>query len=166
MVGFIIKRLLQLIPTLFGITIISFAVIHIAPGSPVGNTLNPKVPPRVIEQMKKNYDLDKPLSVQYVLWIKRLITGKLYSFKDGKPVMKKIKERLPATIVLNAVASIIIFSLAIPLGIFSAARQYSFWDNTTTFFAYLGISIPSFWLAYLLILLNLRWLYSKLFTSL
>jgi len=152
MTKYIMGRLLQTIPILIGITIISFAIIHLAPGTPIGLTLNPKASPKIIEQMKKNYDLDKPLPVQYWLWLKRLFTGKLYSFKDGKPVLKKIAERLPATLLLNLVAMLIIFSLAIPLGVFSAVRRYSFLDNLCTFGAYLGISIPSFWLAYLLIL--------------
>ena len=152
MAKYIIRRLLQTIPILIGITIISFGIIHLAPGTPIGLTLNPKASPKIIEQMKKNYDLDKPLPVQYWLWLKKLFTGKLYSFKDGKPVLKKIAERLPATLLLNLVAMLIIFSLAIPLGVFSAVRRYSFLDNLGTFGAYLGISIPSFWLAYLLIL--------------
>lgn len=152
MTKYIMGRLLQTMPILIGITIISFAIIHLAPGTPIGLTLNPKASPKIIEQMKKNYDLDKPLPVQYWLWLKRLFTGKLYSFKDGKPVLKKIAERLPATLLLNLVAMLIIFSLAIPLGVFSAVRRYSFLDNLCTFGAYLGISIPSFWLAYLLIL--------------
>lgn len=149
---YIIRRSLQLIPILFGITVISFVIIHLAPGSPIGMALNPKASPKVIEQMRKNYDLDKPLHVQYMLWLKRLCTGRLYSFKDGKPVLGKIAERLPATLLLNLVTTLFIFSLGIPLGVFSAARRYSFWDNLGTLGAYLGISIPSFWLAYLLIL--------------
>ncbi|HSO72513.1 MAG TPA: ABC transporter permease [Thermodesulfobacteriota bacterium] len=150
--AYLIKRLIQTIPILFGITIISFLIINLAPGSPVGMTLNPTASPKVIEQMRKNYDLDKPLHLQYLLWLKRLITGDLYSFKDGKPVLDKILERLPATLVLNFMATLLIFSLAIPLGIFSATHRYSFLDNLGTFLAFLGISIPSFWLAYLLIL--------------
>jgi len=102
--------------------------------------------------MMKNYDLDKPIYQQYTLWLKKLFTGKLYSFKDGRPVMQKINERIWNTLLLNLVATIIIFSLAIPLGVFSAKRQYSFLDNLGTFGAYLGVSAPSFWLAYLLIL--------------
>jgi peptide/nickel transport system permease protein len=150
--AYLIKRLIQTIPILFGITIISFLIINLAPGSPVGMTLNPTASPKVIEQMRKNYDLDKPLHMQYLLWLKRLFTGNLYSFKDGKPVLDKILERLPATLVLNLMATLLIFSLAIPLGIFSATHRYSFLDNLGTFLAFLGISIPSFWLAYLLIL--------------
>ena len=149
---YVLKRLLQCVPTLFGITVISFVVIHLAPGSPIGMQLNPKVSPRIVEQMRENYDLDKPMHVQYVLWLKRLCKGELYSFKDGKPVLQKIGERLPATIVLNVVSIVLIFGFAIPLGVFSATHRYSLLDNMGTLAAYVGISIPGFWLAYILIL--------------
>jgi peptide/nickel transport system permease protein len=152
MVSFFLKKLFQLFITLIGISIISWVVITQAPGSPIALTMDPKVSPVIIEQMMKNYDLDKPIYQQYSLWLKKLFTGKLYSFKDGRPVMEKISERIWNTLLLNLVATIIIFSLAIPLGIFSAKRQYSFLDNLGTFGAYLGISAPGFWLAYLLIL--------------
>jgi peptide/nickel transport system permease protein len=152
MAQYLIRRLLYTLITLIGISIISWVIITQAPGSPIALTLDPKVSPKIIEQMEKNYDLDKPVYQQYFLWLKRLFTGNLYSFKDGRPVMKKIGERIWNTLLLNLVAMLIIFSLAIPLGIFSAKRQYSFLDNLGTFGAYLGISIPSFWLAYLLIL--------------
>jgi peptide/nickel transport system permease protein len=152
MASFILRRLAQMFITLVGISIISWVIITLAPGGPIGLTLDPKASPKVIEQMMKNYDLDKPIYQQYFLWLKKLFTGKLYSFKDGRPVMQKINERIWNTLLLNLVATIIIFSLAIPLGIFSAKRQYSFLDNLGTFGAYLGVSAPSFWLAYLLIL--------------
>lgn len=152
MAFFILRRLAQMFVTLVGISIISWVIITLAPGGPIGLTLDPKASPKVIEQMMKNYDLDKPIYQQYFLWLKKLFTGKLYSFKDGRPVMQKINERIWNTLLLNLVATIIIFSLAIPLGIFSAKRQYSFLDNLGTFGAYLGVSAPSFWLAYLLIL--------------
>lgn len=149
---FILRRFSQLFVTLIGISIISWVVITQAPGSPIALTMDPKVSPIIIEQMMKNYDLDKPIHLQYVLWLKKLFAGKLYSFKDGRPVMEKIGERIWNTLLLNLVATVIIFSLAIPLGVFSAKRQYSFLDNLGTFGAYLGISAPGFWLAYLLIL--------------
>jgi len=152
MASFILRRLAQMFVTLVGISIISWVIITLAPGGPIGLTLDPKASPKIIEQMMKNYDLDKPIYQQYTLWLKKLFTGKLYSFKDGKPVMQKINERIWNTLLLNLVATIIIFSLAIPLGVFSAKRQYSFLDNLGTFGAYLGVSAPSFWLAYLLIL--------------
>jgi peptide/nickel transport system permease protein len=152
MASFILRRFAQMFVTLVGISIISWVIITLAPGGPIGLTLDPKASPKVIEQMMKNYDLDKPIYQQYFLWLKKLFTGKLYSFKDGRPVMQKINERIWNTLLLNLVATIIIFSLAIPLGVFSAKRQYSFLDNLGTFGAYLGVSAPSFWLAYLLIL--------------
>ena len=152
MTQFVLRRLLYTLITLIGISILSWVIITQAPGSPIALTLDPKVSPKIIEQMEKNYDLDKPIYQQYFLWLKRLFTGNLYSFKDGRPVMGKIGERIWNTLLLNLVAMLIIFSLAIPLGIFSAKRQYSILDNLGTFGAYLGISIPSFWLAYLLIL--------------
>lgn len=153
MFNYILRRLLQNIPVLFGITVLSFLMVHIAPGSPIGQYLDPKIPPKVVEQWEKNFHLDKPLYVQYGAWLRDLATGDLKSFKDGRPVITKILERLPATILLNVVATIIIFSVAIPLGIFSATRQYSAADHTFTFLAFVGISLPSFWLAYMLILL-------------
>src|SRR3989337_2228596 len=152
MASFITRRLFQLLITLIGISIISWVIITQAPGSPIALTIDPKVSPKIIEQMMKNYDLDKPIHQQYYLWLKKLFTGQLRSFKDGRPVMEKINERIWNTLLLNLVATLIIFSLAIPLGVFSAKRQYSFLDNLGTFGAYLGVSAPSFWLAYLLIL--------------
>src|SRR4030066_2570659 len=129
MVSFILRRLSQLFITLIGISIISWIVITQAPGSPIALTMDPKVSPVIVEQMMKNYDLDKPIYQQYYLWLKKLFTGKLYSFKDGRPVMDKIGERIWNTLLLNFVSILIIFSLAIPLGIFSARRQYLFLDN-------------------------------------
>jgi peptide/nickel transport system permease protein len=152
MASYLIRRLLITLITLIGISLLSWVVILQAPGSPVALTMDPKVSPKIIEQMEKNYDLDKPVYQQYFLWLQRLLTGKLYSFKDGRPVMEKIVERIWNTLLLNLVALLIIFSLAIPLGVFSAKRQYTLLDHLGTFGAYLGISAPSFWLAYLLIL--------------
>ena len=152
MLAYILRRLLYMFITLIGISIISWLIITQAPGSPIALTMDPKVSPKIIEQMEKNYDLDKPVYQQYFLWLKRLFTGTLYSFKDGRPVLEKIGERIWNTLLLNGIAILIIFSLAIPLGVFSARRQYTLMDYLGTFGAYLGISIPSFWLAYLLIL--------------
>ncbi len=149
---FLLRRLLYTFITLIGISVLSWVIITQAPGSPIALTLDPKVSPKIIEQMEKNYDLDKPVYQQYFLWLKRLFTGNLYSFKDGRPVMEKIGERIWNTLLLNLVATLIIFSLAIPLGVFSARRQYSVLDHLSTFTTFLGLSIPGFWLAYLIIL--------------
>jgi len=154
--SYIVRRLFYTLITLIGISIMSWVIITQAPGSPIALTLDPKVSPKIIEQMEKNYDLDKPIYQQYFLWLERLFTGKLYSFKDGRPVMEKVGERIWNTLLLNVVALLIIFSLALPLGVFSARKQYTLLDNLGTFGAYLGISIPSFWLAYLLILATVK----------
>lgn len=156
MTRFLFKRLLQLFITLIGISILSWIIITQAPGSPIALTMDPKVSPKIIEEMEKNYDLDKPIYQQYFLWLKKLFAGKLYSFKDGRPVLEKISERIWNTLLLNLVATIIIFSLAVPLGVFSARRPYSFLDHLGTFGAYLGLSIPGFWLAYLVILATVK----------
>jgi len=152
MTSFLLRRILQMFITLIGISIISWLIITTAPGGPISLTMDPKISPKIIEQMMKNYDLDKPVYQQYFLWIKKLFTGRLYSFKDGRPVLEKIWERIGNTLLLNLVAMIIIFSLAIPLGVFSARKQYSMMDRLTTFGVFLGLSIPGFWLAYLIIL--------------
>jgi peptide/nickel transport system permease protein len=156
MITYIARRLIYMFITLVGISIISWVIITQAPGSPIALTMDPKVSPKIIEQMEKNYDLDKPIYQQYFLWLERLFTGKLYSFKDGRPVMRKVGERIWNTLLLNIVSILIIFSLAIPLGIFSARKRYTFLDHLGTFGAYVGISIPSFWLAYLLILATVK----------
>lgn len=153
---YIARRVVYMFITLVGISIISWVIITQAPGSPIALTMDPKVSPKIIAQMEKNYDLDKPIHQQYFLWLERLFTGKLYSFKDGRPVMQKVGERIWNTLLLNVVSILIIFSLAIPLGIFSARKRYTFLDHLGTFGAYLGISIPSFWLAYLLILATVK----------
>ena len=154
MVAYITRRVLISIPVLFGITVITFLVIHLTPGSPIPITLDPKVmKPEVIERWERNFHLDKPYVVQYGYWLRDLATGRLTSFKDGQNVVRKILLRLRFTLLLNIAQILIIFSLAIPLGVFSAVRRYSVADHSLTFLSFLGISFPSFLLAYLLIFL-------------
>ena len=153
MFGYILKRLAQSFWVLIGITIITFVIVHLAPGSPVGEMLNPKVSPEVIEKMRKNFHLDEPLYRQYYWWWRNLLTNKLTSLKDGRNVLEKIGERLPATIALNAVSMVIIFAAGIPLGIFSATKRYTTADHVITLLAFMGISMPGFWLGYMTIVL-------------
>lgn len=149
------KRVLLSIPILFGITIITFAIIHITPGGPTILTqqLNVKVSVEAQNRLKTLYGLDKPIHIQYINWLNRLIRldfGK--SFVDDRRVIEKILERLPATLVLNLISLTIILAIGIPIGIISATKQYSFMDRFTTILAFLGFSIPTFWLALLLML--------------
>ncbi|MDY6820061.1 MAG: ABC transporter permease [Deferribacterota bacterium] len=153
MLTYIIKRLLLMIPLLIGITFICFIVIHLAPGDPteITNALNPKASELARERFRKMYNLDKPLHIQYYLWLKKFVVfdfGNSFT-QDRRPVLEKIIERLPLTIYLNISALIIIFMVAIPLGVFSAYYRDSLFDKITTIFVFIGFAIPSFWLALL-----------------
>jgi peptide/nickel transport system permease protein len=146
----------MMVPLLFGITIITFSVIHLAPGSPVEvQTEMPlKDSAQAREKLKRIYGLDKPLHVQYINWIKRLLTfdfGK--SFVDDRKVFGKIMERIPVTLLINVLSLGLILSIAIPIGVLSAVRQYSLFDKISTVFVFVGFSTPTFWLALLLMIL-------------
>jgi len=165
MLTYLFKRLLEMIPTLIGITLLSFFIIHLAPGKPtdIMADLNPKITPEARERLEKYYGLDKPVIVQYGIWLKRIVKldfGESFS-ADKRPVWDKIKERLPITILINSLSLVLILLVAIPIGISSATHQYSLYDRFTTVFVFLGFAIPTFWLALLLMILfgvNLGWL--------
>jgi len=161
--NFIIRRILVLIPLYFGITIITFLIIHLAPGKP--SDLEAQMKPGMAmarERMEKIYGLDKPLYEQYWLWFKRMVVFDFgNSFKDHQPVLEKIRDTLPNTILLNLASLFLIYLIAVPIGIFSAVKQYSLFDKISTVFVFIGMAIPSFWLALLLILVfsvKLAWL--------
>ncbi len=161
MFKYLLKRLLMMIPLLLGITLISFTVIHLAPGEPTDMQvdLNPEASVEVRERLRQQYDLDKPLIVQYGLWLGRLAKldfGDSFS-QDRRPVLTKIAERLPITILINVLSIALILVVAIPIGILSATRRNSLFDRGTTIFVFLGFATPSFWLALLLMdLLGVR----------
>ncbi|GBE06722.1 nickel transport system permease protein NikB [bacterium BMS3Abin10] len=173
MLIYIFKRHLEMIPTLFGITLISFLIIQLAPGKPtdVLTELNPKMTPEAREKLEKMYHLDKPVIVRYGLWLKRVVRldfGESFS-TDRRPVMEKIwdtKQPLPdrslfITFLINILSMFIIFIIAIPIGISSAAHQYSLYDKITTVFVFVGFAVPAFWLALLLMIffgVQLDWL--------
>lgn len=153
MLQYIIKRLLGIIPLLIGITIISFLVIHLAPGKPTElmMQMNPKAALEAQEKLDKIFGLDKPLHIQYLTWLKnffRLDFG--VSFIDGRPVRDKIFERMPITILINVLALLVIFIFSIPIGIKSAIKRGSFFDRSITVFVFLGFAAPGFWLALIL----------------
>lgn len=165
MLRYLARRLFFMIPLLIGITIVCFAVIHIAPGSPTDlqTQMNPKASAELKERLRAMYDLDKPLHVQYFLWVKKLIKLDLgVSFSpDMRPVSDKIFERLPVTILLNVLSMGLIILIAIPIGIFSAVYRNSLFDKLTGVFVFIGFSIPTFWLALLMMILfgiTLDWL--------
>jgi peptide/nickel transport system permease protein len=159
------KRLIFMVPLLFGITIICFAVMHLAPGSPTDleTQMNPRASAEYRERLKALYDLDKPLHEQYVLWVSKLVTldlGRSFS-QDRRPVADKITERIPITVALNVLSMILIIAIAIPIGVLSAVYRDSFFDKITSVWVFIGFAMPTFWLALLLMIffgVHLGWL--------
>ncbi len=156
---YIFKRLLLLIPTLFGITLITFFIIQLAPGNPVERKLQldqgiqaEAITQQIVEETKKLYGLDKPIYVRYWIWVKQIATldfGR--SYKDHRPVINKIAERIPITLTLNIISIILIYLIAIPIGVYSAVAHGRFSERVSTFFLFILYSIPSFWMAMILI---------------
>ncbi len=164
MSAYIIRRLLGAIPLLLVISMLCFAMMHLAPGGPTALlSQNPAIRPADIAQIRKNFGLDKPLPIRYLKWLQRiLLHGDLSSsYKTGRPAMEMIVERIPATLQLMGVAFVVSLVLAFFLGILSAVFRYSFFDFLVTMGSYFGISVPSFWfglMAMLVFALKLRWL--------
>jgi len=162
---YLLKRILMLFPLLLGITLITFTVIHLAPGEPVEmqTAMSPKITAETRQRLREFYGLDRPLHVQYGLWLKRVAQldfGRSFA-PDNRPVIDKIRERIPVTLSLNLVALVIEFGLAVPIGILAAVRRNTLLDKGLTVFVFLGFAMPSFWLALLLMYLfgvKLDWL--------
>ena len=165
MTAYLLKRTLMLFPLLLGITLITFVVIKLAPGEPVEmqTAMSPKVTAEARERLRTFYGLDKPLHVQYGLWLQRLSHldfGRSFA-PDGRPVIDKIKERIPVTLSLNVIALLLEFGLALPIGILAATRRDTLLDKGMTLFVFVGFAVPTFWLALLLMYLfgvKLGWL--------
>ena len=154
MLSFIGRSIIQKIVTLFFVSIISFLIIHLAPGKPSQiDPLNPKFTPEMLERFRTEFHLDKPLYVQYLYFYGDLFTGKVTSWKDNQPVLGKIWERFNNSLWLFILGTIITWTLSFPVGIRSAIYRGGLYDRTTTFFAYLLISIPGFFFAYILIII-------------
>ena len=156
MITYLAKRTLELSVTLLGITLLSFFILHLAPGKPtdVLTELNPKITPEARARLEKYYGLDKPVIVQYLMWLKRVVKldfGESFS-TDRRPVWEKIKEKIPITLIINLLSMLLIFLIAIPVGVTSATRQYSAYDKITTVVVFIGFAMPGFWLALLLMM--------------
>lgn len=161
MLSYLFKRTLLIIPTFIGITIITFAIIHLAPGDPAllkmqgsSSALHSDAAAKtIVSETRSLYGLDKPIYVQYGLWMKRLLKLDFgESFKDHRPVIKKIAETLPITLTLNILAILIIYLVSIPIGVFSALNPKSILDKFITLVLFLLYSLPSFWVASMLII--------------
>lgn len=165
MLAYAIRRLLISVPLLLGILCISFLMLKLAPGEPtiIQQDLQARATGAQRETLRQLYGLDKPIHVQFGRWLWRVVRldfGRSY-MPDGRPVMDKIAERIPITLGLNVLELIIIFCVAVPLGILSATRQYSLFDKSMTLFVFVGFATPDFWLALLVMILfgvQLGWL--------
>lgn len=166
MLKYLIKRVLWMIPMLIGISLISFFIMHLAPGDITNNeaAFNPKASQESRQKLRELYNLDKPIIVQYSLWLKRMVQFDFgnsfkshqkpvflgFSDKDGNYTKGMIEQALPITLMINLLGLAITLSLAIPLGVI-AARKYQRWqDKSITLFNFIGFSIPGFWLSLLL----------------
>ncbi|MCF6283677.1 MAG: ABC transporter permease [Candidatus Hydrogenedentes bacterium] len=155
---YLIRRFLLIIPTFIGISMITFLIVQMAPGSPIflklhkaGSAGGSAITKEAIEQTKKLYGLDKPLPLRYVHWLGKIATLDFgNSYKDHRPVLEKIGETLPITIQLNLISLFLIYVIAIPIGVYSATHQHSYTDTVITLGLFILYSLPSFWVAMLL----------------
>jgi peptide/nickel transport system permease protein len=162
MLTFLAKRLLQLLPTLFFVSIIIFSLQQLLPGDPATTMAGEERDPAVIEQIRQQYRLDQPVPVQYVYWVKGVLSGDLgESMRMKQKVLDLILEKLPVTIQLASMAMLIALTIGISAGIVSAVKKDTAWDYAANVFALWGISTPNFWLGIMLIFLfsvELGWL--------
>jgi len=162
MLKFVGKRLLQLIPTLFFVSVLIFSLQQLLPGDPALVMAGEERDPQVIEQIRKQYRLDQPLPLQYVYWVKGVFSGNLgESMRVKEPVLNLILEKLPVTIQLASMAIIIALTIGISTGVVAAVKKNTVWDYAANVFALWGISTPNFWLGIMLIFLfsvQLGWL--------
>jgi peptide/nickel transport system permease protein len=173
MFRYLVKRLILMVPVLLGITIISFGVMKMAPGDPTSllTDLNPNINEEAIKRIRAHYGLDQPWYVQYLKWLRNMLMldfGRSFA-PDNRPVIDKILERIPITILINVLSMALMLIVAIPIGVMSAVKQDSFFDKSTTIFVFLGFAMPTFWLALLLMILfgvKLEWLPISGFRSL
>ena len=162
MTKFIIKRLLQLIPLLLGVSLLAFFVMHLAPGDPTALFTDPSIDPADLARIRANWGLDKPIIVQYFYWLGNVVRGDFgTSYLSGQPVLQEVLSRLPATLLLMIPAYILTLLITIPLGVISAVKKGTWIDNSITVFSFIGMATPSFWLGLMLMLVfavQLDWL--------
>lgn len=159
---YILNRLAQILPVLFGVLVAVFVMLKLTPGDPAAAMLGVQASPEELERVRHAMGLDRPWHIQFGIWLGNALTGDLgSSYISKKPVTELILTRLPVTLELSIFAMLLAVIIGIPAGILSAARRYSWVDYLITSLALFGVSMPSFWFAILLILLfslNLGWL--------
>ncbi|TMC77759.1 MAG: ABC transporter permease [Chloroflexi bacterium] len=151
---YITRRLLQAIPLLLGISVVSFAILKAVPGGPLAAyESNPNVTDEDLRRLEHTFGLDQPLPVQYLGWLSKFLVGDWgYSFVSHQPVLGLIGERLPNTVTLMGTVFLTVLVLAIPIGVLTAVKQYSWFDHLVTGATFAFLSTPTFWLGLLLII--------------
>src|SRR5919197_3316457 len=163
MAQYLLRRVLIAIPTLLIISVVVYAILALAPGDPLSQfAANPDVPAEVRANIRKQFGLDDPVHIRYVKWLTAFSQGDWgYSFASRMPVLTLIQQRIPTTLIVIGTAYLIAVLIAIPIGVLSAVRQYSWFDQIVTTLSFVGFSLPTFFTGLLLILLfsvQLRWL--------
>lgn len=153
MKSFLLRRILAMFPMLLGVSVIAFALLALSPGDPLAAQRgNPQVPDELIRRIESQYGFDRPVPEQYLRWLGRVVRGDLgYSFKFKRPVADVIRERLGATLLLAVFSTLLTWFFAVPLGVWSALRRGGWPDKTTSVLSFVGMSLPSFFLALLLL---------------
>jgi len=160
---YLIRRIIVSILTLIAISMVVFTILAVAPGDPLsGFATNPSVPPELRERIRKTMGLDDPVYVQYAKWASAYVRGDwLQSYSAKVPVRDYVLSRLPTTLMISGSAFLLSILIAVPIGVLSAIRQYSIFDQAATTFAFLGFSLPTFFTGILFILLfsvHFKWL--------
>lgn len=167
MTSYVIRRCLQAIPLLFGISVIIFALLQMTPGGPMaaGEGAGVQASAAQVERLRGRYGLDDPLYVQYFSWLRGVLTGNWgSSFDTGRPVLAAIGERVPVTLQLTLTAFTVSLVIAVLTGVFAASRQNSIFDHVSTGTSFVGLAVPSFWFGIMLLYVfsyQLRWLPSS-----
>lgn len=162
MTAYIVRRVLIAIPTLLIISMVIFAILALAPGDPLSQfAANPAVPPEVRERIRESLGLNQPWYIRYGKWLTSLAQGDWgFSFASRVPVLDLVFQRIPQTLQIVGLAYLISVIIAIPIGVISAVKQYSWFDQVATTFAFIGFSVPTFFTGLVLILIfsvRLRW---------
>ncbi len=154
MAAYLLRRGVQALLVLLGVSIVCFSLVHLVPGDPIRVSLGTRFDPETYQALRERAGFDQPLPVQYLDYITSAVTGDLgVSFRSGEPVTSILFERLPATLTLTLAAMVVALLIAVPLGIVSAIRQGSKLDYSATVVSQVGVSVPDFWMGILLILL-------------
>jgi len=169
MLTFLAKRIVQLIPTLFFVSVLIFSLQQLLPGDPATIMAGEDRDPAVIEQIRKQYRLDQPIPVQYIYWVKGVLSGDLgESMRIKQKVLDLVLQKLPVTMQLAAMAIVIALTIGVGAGIISAVKKDTVWDYAANVFALWGLSTPNFWLGIMLIFVfsvELGWLPASGFVS-